>query len=521
MRSVFVVFIIFAAVLAAGVTSAQEVWVGKDGNIRNIDMRAMVIAGGEMYLATRNEVYRTVGPKQKLEPVFALPSAENEIQCITGRGKEMFVGTRQGVFKSSDRGRQWSKIFKAIVPKKNDILSMGIGQDGGAVIGTGKGVFVAEGDGSRWRDASGVLKNKRIGCIVCGNGAVYAGADAGVYIKKAGSGDWERASIRSSAVEGSESAAAEPEAIEVEEYGVDVDPCLALKGVRLYAGIGRKISYTEDYGKSWSDVGASGLAGAVTCILPSEASDVVYCATTKGVFEFSSEKKKWLELYRGADKVFDVRSIVFDKEGEKILWAATSKGLYRYESGRFIAEEFVDVEKIERTAHIIFDGEPPFEELQKAAMKLAEVDPDKIKKWRTQARLKALVPKISVGMDKSTSNTYEIYTSATKDYVTTGPDDINNGFDVSVSWELGDMIWSDDQTNIDVRSRLTTQLRNDILDDLRRAYYERKRLQFDMLASPSKDVKLRFEKELRIRELTQVLDDLTGNYFSSHLRSDA
>ena len=83
------------------------------------------------------------------------------------------------------------------------------------------------------------------------------------------------------------------------------------------------------------------------------------------------------------------------------------------------------------------------------------------------------------------------------------------------------MIWSADQTSIDVRSRLTTQLRNDILDDLRRAYYERKRLQFDMLTSPSKDAKLRFEKEFRIRELTQALDDLTGNYFSSHLRRDA
>ena len=192
-----------------------------------------------------------------------------------------------------------------------------------------------------------------------------------------------------------------------------------------------------------------------------------------------------------------------------------------YESGRFVPDEYVDVERIERTAHIIFDGEPIFEELQKAAMKFAEVDPEKISQWRAQARLRALVPKISVGVDSDKSNTYEIYTSATKNYVTGGPDDIKEGFDVSVSWELGDMIWSSDQTSIDVRSRLTTQLRNDILDDLRRAYYERKRLQFDMLASPPKDVKLRFEKELRIRELTQVLDDLTGNYFSSHLRRDA
>ena len=132
--------------------------------------------------------------------------------------------------------------------------------------------------------------------------------------------------------------------------------------------------------------------------------------------------------------------------------------------------------------------------------------------------MRALLPKVSMGIDRSTSSTAEIYTSATKDYVITGPDDINKGYDVSISWELGDLIWSDDQTNIDVRSRLTTQLRNDILDDLRRAYYERKRLQFELIQSPPQDLKSRFERELRIQELTQAIDDLTGNYLSEHMR---
>jgi len=90
--------------------------------------------------------------------------------------------------------------------------------------------------------------------------------------------------------------------------------------------------------------------------------------------------------------------------------------------------------------------------------------------------------------------------------------------DVSLSWELADLVWGDDQTNIDVRSRLTVQLRNDILDDLRRVYYERKRLRFDLMANPPRDLKSRFEKESRIQELTQNIDDLTGNYFSRHMK---
>ena len=99
-----------------------------------------------------------------------------------------------------------------------------------------------------------------------------------------------------------------------------------------------------------------------------------------------------------------------------------------------------------------------------------------------------------------------------------GPDDTSNGIDIAMSWDLAGIIWSDDQTSIDNRSRLTTQLRNDILDDLRRAYFERKRLQFEVAANPPKDLTARFDKELRIQELTQTLDDLTGNYFTEHVK---
>jgi hypothetical protein len=68
-------------------------------------------------------------------------------------------------------------------------------------------------------------------------------------------------------------------------------------------------------------------------------------------------------------------------------------------------------------------------------------------------------------------------------------------------------------------SSLGVQLRNDILDDLRRTYYERKRLQFELMSDPRpKDMNTKFEKELRLQELTQAIDDLTGNYFSEHAR---
>ena len=54
------------------------------------------------------------------------------------------------------------------------------------------------------------------------------------------------------------------------------------------------------------------------------------------------------------------------------------------------------------------------------------------------------------------------------------------------------MIFSTEQTSIDVRSRLMVQLRDDILDEVTRLYFERRRLQLE-LASKSK---VKSDKEL-------------------------
>ena len=58
------------------------------------------------------------------------------------------------------------------------------------------------------------------------------------------------------------------------------------------------------------------------------------------------------------------------------------------------------------------------------------------------------------------------------------------------------------------------QLRNDILDQVNRTYFERRRLQQELLASPPKDEHALIEKQLRLEELTADLDGLTGGYFS-------
>ncbi|MCX5680163.1 MAG: hypothetical protein NTZ95_05875 [Candidatus Omnitrophica bacterium] len=519
MYKLFVVLVLVLQSVACVDAEAQGVWAGKDGNIRNIDTRGLVTDKGALYLATRNEVYVATDPNDKWEPVFALPQGENEISCIAGRSKHIYIGTRRGLYRTDDRGKIWKNVFRSILPDKSNVLALSVSKDNPAfiVIGTEKGVFLSTDYGSSWTDISGTLKNSRVKCVLLDKDVIYAGGNGGFYTSSGLAGNWERSFVKITPERGETSGTSEGAEYESEEDGDGVS-CIAITDARVYVGVGKDLFSTSDGGKTWAKVPGGGLSGSINYIASPSKSDLIYCATTKGVFEYEKDKDAWRELYKGFDKVVNITSLTIVGDDEKSLWASTDQGLYRLESGRYVSDNYIDVEKGLKNLKIVFDNEPPFAELRKAAIDYADVNPEKIKNWQSQSRLKALAPKVSLGWDKNVSNTYEIYTSATKDYVTSGPDDIASGMDVSVSWDIAGLIWSDDQTNIDVRSRLMVQLRNDILDDLRRAYYERKRLQFDIMANPPKDMKSKFDKEARIQELTQNIDDLTENYFSKHMK---
>jgi hypothetical protein len=196
------------------------------------------------------------------------------------------------------------------------------------------------------------------------------------------------------------------------------------------------------------------------------------------------------------------------------LYAACDRGLFKTKIGYLVNGNDAQ----DNTISLYYKNEPPIKEVQQVAIKYAEVEPEKIMRWRKQAKIKSLLPKLTVGLDRSESTNYEIYTSQTTRYVYEGPHDKSNGWDVTLSWELGDLIWSDDQTNIDVRSRLTVQLRDDILDEVTKLYFERLRVKIELDNLSIEDRKKRLEKELRIEELTASLDALTGGYFSQQIK---
>lgn len=62
------------------------------------------------------------------------------------------------------------------------------------------------------------------------------------------------------------------------------------------------------------------------------------------------------------------------------------------------------------------------------------------------------------------------------------------------------------------------QLRDDILDEVTKIYFERLRVKMELDNLSIEDRKKRFEKELKLQELTASLDAFTGGYFSQQIK---
>jgi len=91
------------------------------------------------------------------------------------------------------------------------------------------------------------------------------------------------------------------------------------------------------------------------------------------------------------------------------------------------------------------------------------------------------------------------------------------GWDISLEWDLADLIWNPSQaSSIDTRSKLNTQLRLDILDEINRVYFERIRLKRELSQDNLTEEDL-FKKQLRLLELTAIIDGYTGGYLSKRI----
>jgi hypothetical protein len=274
---------------------------------------------------------------------------------------------------------------------------------------------------------------------------------------------------------------------------------------------------SPDGGYRWEPLSKSGLQSPVVLQLAySKKKGALYGATPRGVYGYDFHSQKWTGFFQGLAKDRAQGLAVLNEE--KLL-AITGEGFVQYPLEAFVPEAGPGVtlhQPSEETLALFKELlvlEPSAREIHKRVVRYANVGNGKIKRWHAESRLAGLLPSFSFGKNLDRSASISTYSGK---YIT-GPEDINKGWDADVSWDLGDTIYSSDQTSIDSREKLMVELRNDLLSEATRIYYERRRLQIHLVYAPPVSKQEHLENLLRLDELTSLLDGMTDGFFSKRL----
>lgn len=168
-----------------------------------------------------------------------------------------------------------------------------------------------------------------------------------------------------------------------------------------------------------------------------------------------------------------------------------------------------------------FAAEPSIREVQRATIDYAAAHPDTVDSWKWRSRTSALLPQFRTRFDYEIDDDLRTRTNteATEAIVVTEDNDIGYELQVQGTWQLDRIVFDPQELAVAREGVRLANLRDRVLDEATRRYYERRRLQVDLELSPPRDLADRIRKELRVQELTADLDSLTGGWFSKKLEA--
>ena len=94
------------------------------------------------------------------------------------------------------------------------------------------------------------------------------------------------------------------------------------------------------------------------------------------------------------------------------------------------------------------------------------------------------------------------------------------GLEFRATWDLNYLVFHPQEMAVAREAVRLTNLRDRVVDDVTRRFYERRRLMVENALSPVYDDMERMRRDLRQQELTADLDALTGGWFSVELKKE-
>ena len=163
-------------------------------------------------------------------------------------------------------------------------------------------------------------------------------------------------------------------------------------------------------------------------------------------------------------------------------------------------------------------AEPTARETQEAALGFYRIGRDSVDSMRRRSAWKAILPVTEVSGGFAKADTDETSTNAevlgaNEPWITRATG--GKGYDVrgKLTWNLPQLVFNAEE--LDVASVATVM--EGVVKDVTRLYFLRRRLQIELALSPPADQATMLQKELRLDELTSLLDAMTGGWFGREL----
>ena len=151
------------------------------------------------------------------------------------------------------------------------------------------------------------------------------------------------------------------------------------------------------------------------------------------------------------------------------------------------------------------------------ALKYFNISGRQVDSLRTRAKAKAILPVLEVSGGYTDSDILERTTNFEYDHdnLWLNKGAAGNAWDVrgKATWDLPRLVFNSEV--LDVAS--LAGLMQGVLKEATRLYYMRRRLQVDLLLSPPSDPATLLSKQMRLDELTSLIDAITGGWFSGEL----
>lgn len=365
----------------------------------------------------------------------------------------VYAATDNGLYRSNNLGSRWERIFQGKNNLERQCTSIVSIKDA-LFLGTKAGLFISRDNGRSWNKEKGQIDSYailNIDFVLKKNAIIYLAAVNGIFRSLDGGKSWGRIFL---------SYSRESNQIDSNNQDTNIpDKTSDIRYIKagindinlVYFSCAKGVYKSLDQGGNWEKLPEYGLLNRdvkVLCLLDNSQ---VLALSESGVFLYGDER--WIEVSFGL-AAGKLNYLALDNKCK--IYVSAEKGIFNANVSNH--KNFSSQIFLER----YLKNEPKIKDVQDAAIKYAEVSPEKISQWRKKAQHKALLPQVSVGVDRNSTDLWHweggSTTRADDDTLRRGKDNID--WDVSLSWDLSNVIWNDAQTSIDVRSKLMVQYMN-------------------------------------------------------------